>query len=96
MFSQQEVEHIAELSRLKLTASEVKRMQKDLAAILDYIALLNELQVEKVEAMFYPSQTKNITREDKAIPQTKETVENMLKQAPESDNGFVKVKEVLK
>ncbi len=42
MISKEEVEHIAKLARLELTESEVKKMQKDLSAILDYFNLLKK------------------------------------------------------
>src|ERR1700726_1283306 len=42
---------VAELANLELTAVEVPRMQRDLNAILGYIAQLNELDTAGVPAM---------------------------------------------
>ena len=46
-----EVLRVAELANLELTAEEVPRMQRDLNAILDHIAQLNELDTAGVPAM---------------------------------------------
>ena len=46
-----EVRRVAELANLELTAEEEPRMQRDLNAILGYIAQLNELDTAGVPAM---------------------------------------------
>lgn len=46
-----EVLRVAELANLDLTAEEVPRMQRDLNAILNHIAQLNELDTTGVPAM---------------------------------------------
>ena len=48
MISREEVEHIAKLARLELTEVEVKKMQKDLSAILDYFNLLKNVPDMKI------------------------------------------------
>ncbi len=40
--------HVAKLARLELGEEEVERMKRDLGGILDYIALLSELDTEGV------------------------------------------------
>lgn len=49
--SMEEVERVAELANLDLEADEKPRMQRDLNAILDYVAQLNELDTAGVEPM---------------------------------------------
>ncbi len=46
-----DVKRVAELAYLELTAEEEVRMQRDLNAILDYVAQLNELDTSSVEPM---------------------------------------------
>ncbi len=45
-----EVEHIALLARLDLTAEEKQRYQQQLSAILDHIAALQQLDTSQIEA----------------------------------------------
>jgi aspartyl-tRNA(Asn)/glutamyl-tRNA(Gln) amidotransferase subunit C len=49
--SQEEVLRVAELANLELTAEEVPRMQRDLNAVLGYIAQLNELDTTGIAPM---------------------------------------------
>jgi aspartyl-tRNA(Asn)/glutamyl-tRNA(Gln) amidotransferase subunit C len=49
MISEEEVKHIAKLARLGLTQVEVKKMQKELSSILDYIKKLKKVDVSKIE-----------------------------------------------
>jgi len=49
--SADEVLRVAELANLELTAEEVSHMQRDLNAVLGYIAQLNELDTTGVPAM---------------------------------------------
>ena len=46
-----DVLRVAELANLELTAAEVTRMQRDLNAVLGYIAQLNELDTIGIEPM---------------------------------------------
>ena len=47
----EDVRRVAELANLELTAEEEPRMQRDLSAVLGYIAELNELDTAGVPAM---------------------------------------------
>lgn len=49
--SLEEVRRVAELANLELTAEEEPRMQRDLSAILVYVAQLSELDTTNVEPM---------------------------------------------
>lgn len=98
MVSKEQVEYIAKLARLRLTASEVEKMQKDLAEILDYINLLKEADIAQFsedDSSFNLQVLKNIQRSDIAEKTEKEDVEAMLNQVPQKQGNFVKVKEVL-
>ncbi len=47
----EDVERVAELANLELTADEKPRMQRDLSAILEYVTQLNELDTLGVEPL---------------------------------------------
>jgi aspartyl-tRNA(Asn)/glutamyl-tRNA(Gln) amidotransferase subunit C len=44
----EEVQHIAHLARLELSSEEIQRYQGQLSSILDYIAMLQELDTSSV------------------------------------------------
>lgn len=96
MISKQEVQHIAKLARLTLSNKDVEKMQRELAAILDYIALLREVDVAGIEPTSHSLPLANITREDEVFSQKEETSQGILKQFPDKDGNFLKVNPVRK
>lgn len=50
-FDQKELEKVARLARLKLSAEESARFQEELGRIVDFVAELNEVNTDGVEPM---------------------------------------------
>ena len=48
-----EVEHVARLARLRLSDAEIEQMARELSAILEYVARLDELDLEGVAPTFH-------------------------------------------
>lgn len=46
--SSKDVEHIARLARIELTETELKKFEKDLGAILDFVAQLNKVDTSDI------------------------------------------------
>lgn len=88
------VKHIAKLARIGLTAEEEKKYQKDLSAILDFIEKLKEIEVEGVEPMTQATGLNNVWRSDESIKQETDMRGKLLANAPETKEGFIKVKAV--
>jgi aspartyl-tRNA(Asn)/glutamyl-tRNA(Gln) amidotransferase subunit C len=92
MISKEEVEHIAKLARLELSEPEIKKMQKDMSAILDYFNLLKKApKPEKTEAIFNDLSS---TRKDEAIS-SHNIVDELVGLAPDEKDGYIKVKSIL-
>lgn len=66
--SPQDVEKIAALARLELTAEEKARYQEQLSAILDYAERLNELDTDDVPPTASAVALTNVWREDIVAP----------------------------
>lgn len=102
--STEEVRHIAELSNLRLTAEEETVMQRDLNAILDYVAQLNELDTSEVEPMAQVGEmlahgkskdedSRAVLRRD--VPVLSLQRDAVMAAAPETDGVFFKVPKVI-
>jgi aspartyl-tRNA(Asn)/glutamyl-tRNA(Gln) amidotransferase subunit C len=89
-----EVEHVAKLARIELSASERKKFQQQMATILDYIDKINEVDTEKVEPTWQVTGLENVQRPDKAHPFMEN--ERLIDAAPDSQDQQVKVKGVFK
>ncbi|HWZ52642.1 MAG TPA: Asp-tRNA(Asn)/Glu-tRNA(Gln) amidotransferase subunit GatC [Granulicella sp.] len=96
-----EVLRVAELANLELTADEVPRMQRDLNAVLGYIAQLNELDTAGVPAMAQVGEMLGglietdgaLLRADSVRPSIDRAA--VMAAAPESDGRFFKVPKVI-
>src|SRR6185295_7919151 len=79
--------HVAKLARLELGEAEVERMQRDLRGILEYIALLSELDTEGVPETAHVAVAGMPFRNDEPLPSLAN--ELALGEAPRKvDGGF--------
>ncbi|OGN00848.1 MAG: hypothetical protein A2651_03150 [Candidatus Yanofskybacteria bacterium RIFCSPHIGHO2_01_FULL_42_12] len=98
MLTNKEVQHIAQLARIKLTEKEEEKFKNELSSILDYIKKLNELNTEDVKPLYQTTGIINALRPDEHRRdfETDENLnEKLVGQAPHTQNRFVKVKSVL-
>jgi len=93
VLTRQQVEHVAELVKLKLTEEEVRLYQEQLSAILDYAARLDELDTAAIPPTASVLPLRNVMRED--VVQPSPGHEAMLRNAPAVENGCVRVRVVL-
>ena len=99
--SLEEVRRVAELANLELTAEEEPRMQRDLSAVLAYIAQLGELDTANVEPMAqvadilaaHPDLHGEALRQDAVLPSVDRKA--VMAAAPETDGRFFKVPKVI-
>ncbi len=89
----EEVERIASLSMLSLDEEKKKMIQQNLDAILGHAQKLNELDTKDVLPTSYILQQRNVTRED--VPGKAWDREELLKNAPEKEDGFFTVPKVV-
>lgn len=90
-----EVKHLAKLSNISLSESEVENLRGDLENIVNYINQLDELDTENVEPTYSVSENQNIWREDE-IDNYGVGKEELLALAGEDvEAGQVKVPKVL-
>ena len=99
--SADEVLRVAELANLDLTAEEVPHMQRDLNAVLGYIAQLNELDTIGVPAMAQVGEMlgalEDLNGAALRVDSVRPSVDRaaVMASAPESDGRFFKVPKVI-
>lgn len=94
----EEVERVAELAHLELAPEETPGMVKDLNAILEYVAELNEIDTEGVVPLAQISELESAVgaaalRHDVTVPSVGRA--EVMSQAPETDGVFFKVPKVI-
>jgi len=88
-----QVEHVAELAKLKLDDDEIRMFQEQLSAILEYAARLEEIDTKAISPTAAVLPLQNVLRPD--LPRDSFPRKEMLANAPQTQDGFVKVKAVL-
>ena len=78
------IDHISQLSRLRLPEEEKDKMAGDLEGILAYMDTLNALDTSGVEPLSHVFPVKNVLREDEVQPSMDRGA--LLKNAPAADD----------
>lgn len=87
-----QVKHIAKLSRIQLTESEVEKYRTQLSAVLGYIEQLNELDTSSVEPTVNTTGMVDRLRED--VAKDSLPVADATKNSKQTDKGFFVVPNV--
>ena len=88
-----DVRYVADLVRLKLTDEEIAELQPQLDHVLEYIAQLNEVNVDGIEPTAHASAVYNVFRADEA--RAGFTQEQATANAPHSGSGLFLVPKVV-
>ena len=89
MLTRDQVNHVARLARLELTAEEEERYSGELSKVLDWIELIGELDLEDVPPTSHVIDVENALREDEPRPSM--PVERALENAPDAALGGFRV-----
>jgi aspartyl-tRNA(Asn)/glutamyl-tRNA(Gln) amidotransferase subunit C len=92
--SRDDVQHLAQLSSLHLSDSELDSLQADLSNILQYVQQLAELDTAGVEPTYQVTDLENVWRDDQ-VEEGQASREQLLALAPDAANNQVKVPKVL-
>jgi aspartyl-tRNA(Asn)/glutamyl-tRNA(Gln) amidotransferase subunit C len=92
-FTKEDLANIASLARVTVKPEEEEKMLQDCQAILGYVSEINEVSgnVERIKGSHY-----NVVREDAVTRESGSNTESILKEAPATEDGYVKVAQVLK
>ncbi len=88
-----DVKKVALLARLPLSEEELQASGEQLNAILDYVRVLDEVDIAGVAPMPHPVPAENVFREDQTLPSLPR--EAALSNAPKSDGRFFLVPKIL-
>jgi len=80
------VAHIARLSRLGISGAEAREVKGHFQKILEYVKVLDGLDVKGIDPSIFPLPFSNVFREDES--RTSLPVEESLRNAPAARDGF--------
>lgn len=93
MIEEEAVKKLGELARIPLSDSEAKMLARDIESILEYVGEVDKVRKEKAEPQ--PGAVYNVLREDTTPHESGVYTENLLKEAPDAQDGYIKVKKIL-
>lgn len=91
--SREEILKVAGLSKFTLSDAEIEKFSGQLSDVLSYVAKLNEVDTEGVEETSQVTGLVNVFRKDSVIASDDGAA--LVKQAAQSEDNQVKVKNVL-
>jgi aspartyl-tRNA(Asn)/glutamyl-tRNA(Gln) amidotransferase subunit C len=91
--SHTDVEHVANLARLALSAEEIEQFTEQLAVILDHAEDVAALNLDGVEPTAHPLPLVNVLRPDEVRPCLDR--DEVLSQAPAAEDGRFRVPRIL-
>ena len=91
--SMKDVEHVARLARLELSAAEKERMRKELDGILSYIDKLRAVDTRGVEPTSHAVPLTNVMRDDTEVASVPQ--EEMLANAPHRHGELFRVPKII-
>ena len=91
--TQEEVTHVANLSKLAFSPEETAEFATTLSKIVDMVELLNEVDTTGVPFTSNVAQNINYMREDEAVAGWDRMA--LFKNVPEQEDGFIKVPAII-
>ncbi len=86
------IKKLAQLSRIAVSDEEIKELEKEIPAILEFVEQIAEAGGELVKETgdYY-----NVMREDGEPHETGKYTEEMLKAMPDKKNGYLRVRKII-
>jgi aspartyl-tRNA(Asn)/glutamyl-tRNA(Gln) amidotransferase subunit C len=88
-----DVRWVAHLARLELSDADLEKMTRQLSSIVDYVALLQQVNTDGVEPLAHAVELNNVFRPDDPSPSL--PVDAALANAPQRKGDFYAVPAVL-
>lgn len=93
MISKDQVEHMAEICKLKFSEEEIEDFTKKFSSVVEYVEKLDELDIEGVEPTYQVNSHTQKFREDTVKEGL--TREEVLQNAPEEQYGYFKILKIV-
>ena len=93
MLTPDDVRRVAQLTRIAMTDQEVEVLRDQLAKVLDHFQSLQQVETSGVEPTGHATETSSVMRDDETRPSMRR--EDVLKNAPDVEEPFIRVKPVL-
>jgi len=94
ILSKEEILHLADLAKLKLTEEEIEKFRIQLSEIIGYIEQLNKVDTKNVEPVSQLTDLTNVSREDKSSDAQSLTQKQTLQNTKSTKDGYIRVEAI--
>jgi len=94
MISQQDIKDLAELARIEVKEEDLESVRAKMDGVLQYVSEVQQITATDTDILFVPA-LHNVLREDVEAEMSGIHTEGILKNTPEKDGGYVKVRKIL-
>lgn len=91
ILSKEEILHLADLARLKLTDKEIEKFGIQLSEIIGYIEQLNTIDTENIVPVSQLTDLTSVSREDKSSEAQSLTQKQALQNTKSPKDGYIRV-----
>ena len=93
MIKREDIEKLAELSRIATSPEELEILKKDLESIIGYVSEIQSVSEDAPERV--AGELRNVMRDDTDPTESGTYTKDMIAAAPRTDGDYVSVKQVL-
>ena len=93
MIEKKDLEYVASLAKLKLREEDVEKVRAKFSLVLDYVGMLNRLDIQGVEPLINVNSMTNVMRDDEVGESLDR--ETLLANAPDKMYGCIKVSKII-
>ena len=92
MVTKEDIKNLALLSRIELTREEVESLTVETGSIIDFVSQIENFSVNEVNRVPI---LRNVLREDEITHDSGQYTEDLLSNAPQREEDYLKVKKIL-
>lgn len=90
--TKEDIKNLADLSRIEISEDETEKMTSEVDSILNYVGIIQNVGGDAKSEV---SRLRNVMREDEPINKSGKYTETILKNAPQREGNYLKVKKIL-
>lgn len=90
-----DIEHLARLSRIRLTETEIESLEGDLSSIVSYVSTITDLVGDDAQTGPQLGARSNVFRKDEVTNEPNQYTDDIVAEMPATEGRFLKVKKIL-
>jgi aspartyl-tRNA(Asn)/glutamyl-tRNA(Gln) amidotransferase subunit C len=91
----EDIEHLSNLARIRLTETEMENLPKELSSIMSYVSAVNDITADNSDMTPRLGARFNIFRKDEVTNQPNEFSKDIIAEMPTTEGRFMSVKKIL-